>query len=148
VNRKNLDRRDFSRLTAAALGGAVAGASLGLPAVAAEKDDKKKKKKEAHVCRGLNECKSQGATGKNACRGQGACATAKHHVCAGMNACKGQGGCGATAGKNACKGKGKCAVPLMDKKWKQVRMAMEAKWKKAGKEFGDPPPKPKKKAGK
>jgi hypothetical protein len=31
--------------------------------------------------------------GKNACKGQGGCASPGKHGCAGKNACKGQGGC-------------------------------------------------------
>lgn len=138
MKNENLSRRDFHKLSAAALGGMVAGTAIGAQALA---DDKKKK--DVHVCRGLNSCKAGGADGKNACAGQGACATAKAHVCAGMNACKNQGGCGAKAGENACKGKGKCAVPLSDKAWKGARKRFEERMKKAGKAFGDAPAKKK-----
>ena len=113
-----VDRRDFHRLTAAALSGLAAGAVLGCrskpaangPAITPIKSD-------VHLCRGLNECKGQGKGGDNACRGQGACATAKEHACSGQNECKGLGGCGGTEGANECKTKGGCHVPLMEGAW-------------------------------
>lgn len=153
----SIDRRNFNKLTAAALGGLSAGALAGC---GKKEGDKKEGEKNGgsdakqggtptptptaakHLCRGLNDCKGQGATGKNECRGQGKCATVEHHACGGKNSCKGLGGCGETVGKNECKGKGKCQVPLMDKTWKQVRADKEAKWKAAEKKFGEAPPKP------
>jgi hypothetical protein len=148
VKSENLSRRDFSKLSAAAFGGMVAGTAISTSDVFAEDA----KEKEVHVCRGLNGCKGKGACktadngckGKNACAGKGGCASAKAHKCAGSNDCKGQGGCGPKAGENACKGKGKCAVPLKDKAWKGARARFEARMKKAGKKFGDAPAKPKK----
>jgi hypothetical protein len=136
-----LDRRDFHKLTAAALGGLAAGATLGCgnrnapapPALTPVKAD-------VHLCRGLNECKGQGKGGDNACRGQGACATAKEHACGGQNECKGLGGCGASAGENDCKGKGGCHVPLMEGAWTKLRAKKEAEWSAAKVEAGDPPP--------
>ncbi|MEQ8667869.1 MAG: hypothetical protein RIC12_01770 [Pirellulales bacterium] len=153
---KSIDRRDFNRLTAAAMGGLLAGVSQ-VPETAWAEDEKKEKEKEKHVCRGLNSCKGQGADvdldgdGKvdpNACAGQGACATAKHITCGGQNECKGQGGCGATPGENDCKGEGHCHVPLMDNAWKKARARFEARMEKAEKKFGDPPPKKKTPQGK
>jgi hypothetical protein len=143
----SLNRRDFSKLTLAALGGAVAGTAMGAKALMAEDKEEKKeeKKKEAHVCRGLNSCKGNGGDGKNACAGQGICATTKGQECGGQNACKNQGGCGETPGENACKGKGKCHVPLIDKAWMTARKRFEDRMKKAKKEFGPAPEKPKKK---
>jgi hypothetical protein len=94
-----------------------------------------------HVCRGLNACEGKGADRKNACAGQGVCATAVPHTCSGQNACKGQGGCGENPGQNECKGKGECAVPLMEAAWKKARAAFEAKMKEDKKEFGQPPAK-------
>ena len=88
-----LDRRDFHKLTAAALGGLAAGAILGCGG-AADPAAQVVAPSEVHLCRGLNECKGQGKGGGNACRGQGACATAKEHACGGQNECKGLGGCG------------------------------------------------------
>ena len=100
-----MNRRDFAKLTAAALGGLLAGA--GLTEGAAKKPKKKDPKKplflqEPHVCRGLNTCKGKGKGGKNDCAGQGACATAKAHTCGGDNDCAGLGGCGEHPGENAC----------------------------------------------
>ncbi|HUY87696.1 MAG TPA: hypothetical protein VMV10_03070 [Pirellulales bacterium] len=142
MQRSELTRRDFERLTMAALGGLMAGSSA---AWAAEDDGDKKNPllTEPHVCRGLNTCKAKGAGKKNGCAGQGTCATAKAHECAEQNACKGQGGCGEHPGENSCKGKGSCAVPLSDKAWKTARKNFEAMMKKAGKKVGDAPPKKK-----
>lgn len=135
------DRRKFNELSAAALGGLVAGTLAGCgdsaqpdkaggtPGPAAA---------ERHLCRGLNDCQGQGVSGDNACRGQGDCATLTH-ACAGKNDCKGQGGCGSDAGANACKGKGGCSVPLMPGAWKTVRDRKTAAWTKAGEKFGEAP---------
>ena len=137
----SLDRRDFHKLTAAALSGLAAGAVLGCggqtaaPPVAAAATD-------MHLCRGLNECKGKGMGGDNACRGQGACATAKEHTCGGQNECKGLGGCGETVGANACKGQGGCHVPLMDSAWEKVRKRKETEWKEKKLESGAAPAKP------
>ena len=138
MKKENLNRRDFTKLSAAALGGMVAGTALGVSGAVAADDEKKK---EVHVCRGLNACKGNGTDGKNACAGQGACATAKAHGCGGKNECKGQGGCHGKSGENACKGKGGCAVPLGEKAWKATRKKFEERMKKAGKTFGDAPAK-------
>jgi hypothetical protein len=147
VSDSSLNRRDFNRLTVAALGGAVAGTAVGAKALLADdKEKKEEKKKEAHVCRGLNSCKGNGGDGKNACAGQGICATVKAHTCGGQNACKNQGGCGETPGENACKGKGKCHVPLNDKGWEKARARFEERMTKSKKKFGPAPAKPKKKA--
>ncbi len=136
-----VDRRDFHKLTAAALSGLAAGAVLGCrgepaatgPAITPVKSD-------IHLCRGLNECKGQGQGGDNACRGQGACATATEHACGGQNECKGLGGCGASAGENECKTKGGCHVPLMEGAWTKLRAKKEAEWTEKNLEAGDPPP--------
>ena len=86
MENSGLNRRDFQRLTAAAVGGLLAGASLGSSAQAEDaKPPQKDKKKnpilgEPHVCRGINMCKGLGSTKDNACAGQGACATAKDHL--------------------------------------------------------------------
>jgi hypothetical protein len=134
----DLDRRTFHQLTAAAIGGLVAGASLGCgnkdakPGATASAGDK-------HLCRGLNDCKGQGAGGKNDCRGQGDCATVAHHACGTENTCKGLGGCGDTAGINECAGKGGCHVPLMEGAWDQVRSLMVTKWKTAKQNYADAP---------
>jgi len=127
----SMNRRDFARLTTAALGGIVAGTiagcgrddsggstttqSGGTETASAEATrsateaveqpgveyDETLLLKEPHVCRGLNACKNKGA-----------CKTTTSD-CKGMNECAGQGGC-ATAEKhqcsgfNACKGQGGC----------------------------------------
>jgi len=151
------NRRDFNRLTAAAMGGLMAGLATGPRTVSADDKAKEAPKKEIHVCRGLNSCKGQGAevdidgdkkVDVNACAGQGACATAKHITCGGENACKGQGGCGATPGENSCKGQGHCHVPLMDSAWKKARARFEARMKEKKKEVGPPPAKEKTPQGK
>jgi hypothetical protein len=138
--RTELDRREFHRLTAAALGGLAAGASgcnrgqpAGDPAVA---------KADVHLCRGLNDCKGQGKEGKNDCRGQGACATAKEHSCGGQNDCKGLGGCGEKVGANDCKAQGGCQVPLMQGAWETLRKRKEAEWADKKLEFGSAPSEP------
>jgi hypothetical protein len=137
------DRRDFSRLAAAALGGILAGLST---ATAEQKDEKKKEEKnplltDKHICRGLNTCKGKGKGEKNDCAGMGACAIAKAHSCDGKNECKGQGGCGANPGENACKGEGKCAVPLEAPAWSKARKRFEELMTKDGKKFGPAPKK-------
>ena len=140
-----MDRRDFQKLAMAALGGALAGASL----VRADDKDKPKAKtadksvwlQEPHVCRGLNTCKNKGKSEKNDCAGQGTCATAEAHSCGGENGCRGLGGCGAEPAENACKGKGQCHVPPKDDSWKKARKRFEEALTKAEKKFGDAPAK-------
>jgi hypothetical protein len=148
--RSELNRRDFSKLAAAALGGLLAGAGAGR--ADDKKDDKPKMKdpkkplllQEPHVCRGLNTCKGLGKDKKNDCAGMGACATAKAHTCSGENACAGLGGCGANPGENKCKGMGACAVPLEDKAWAKARKRFEEEMKKVNKKVGSAPKKPEK----
>ncbi len=144
-DRSQLNRRDFEKLSLAAFGGILAGAGA---AFAADEEEEKPKKKEKnpllsdpHVCRGLNTCKSKGKGKKNACAGQGDCATAEAHTCHAENACKGQGGCGEHPGENACKGKGECGVPLSDKAWAKARKKFEQLMKADGKKFGEAPAK-------
>lgn len=159
----SLNRRDFTRLSMAALGGAISGASLGCggsepatppptdqsasdapitsaDAPSAASTDTQMAKADVHACRGLNACKGQGAGGENACAGQGACATTAAHTCAGQNACKGLGGCGANPGANDCKGMGGCEVPMHAGAWEAAREAFEKKMVAAGKEVGPAPP--------
>jgi hypothetical protein len=130
-NHDNLSRRDFNRLTSAALGGLLSGTMLGCqeggPAPAAGKD--------LHVCRGLNQCK----TANNECAGQGQCATFPHHACGGHHECKGQAGCGTAPGENSCKNERGCAVPLADHAWAAARERFEQRMKAAGKKFGSAP---------
>ena len=130
----DLTRRDFTKLTVAALAGAALGCGKPseVPSPAAGKAGLLQDVsvdnlllKEPHVCRGLNACKGTARGGENTCAGQGKCATAKAHGCGGRNACKGQGGCGGDPGQNACKGQGKCGVPItMDPAWDKVRSAL------------------------
>lgn len=134
------NRRDFTKLAAAALGGLVAGT-----AIAQEKKDEKKKNpllSDKHVCRGLNTCKGKGAGGKNDCAGMGSCATAKAHECATLNECRGQGGCGEKPGENECKAMGKCAVPIKEAKtWEKARKRFEELAKAEGLKVGPAPKK-------
>ena len=126
MKKSEFNRRDFNRLTAAAMGGLMTGAVVGCSGAPADGEgdadgdggdnaaaqlDDSLLLAEPHVCRGLNACMNHGASGENACAGQGACATADAHECATLNKCKGQGGCGESAGRNACDTKGKCARP-------------------------------------
>jgi hypothetical protein len=151
MDQSRLHRREFHRLSAAALGGMLAGSVAGCggsdPAADGPGADGSAAVDPAgkHLCRGLNDCKAQGLDEKNACRGAGACATFAHHDCgaAELHDCKGQTGCGQTPGKNDCKDvNGGCHVPLMDSAWETVRAEMEAKWKQEGKEFHEAPAKP------
>lgn len=149
----SFSRRDFTKLASAALSGMVAGAMLtgcdpGTKDKTAAKDAKDSKEKlaaatgEKHACRGLNECKGQGADAKNACAGQGTCATVAHHSCGGQNECKNLGGCGTTPGSNECKGQGGCAVPMTHgDAWDRARVAFEARMKAASKTVGPAPKK-------
>lgn len=154
-----LNRRDFTRLTGAALGGLVAGSLVGCGG-----DDEgatggpdngggenggggeaehnaQLLLEEPHVCRGLNACMDKAKGGDNACAGQSACATAEAHGCHGQNECKGQGGCGEYPGQNTCSGKGECAVPLSDKAWTNARAKLEELLEAEGKKLAEAPPK-------
>src|SRR5215469_784395 len=53
----DMNRRDFQRLTMAALGGALAGAELGYAADDKGKEEKNPLLSDPHVCRGINTCK-------------------------------------------------------------------------------------------
>jgi hypothetical protein len=138
---ERLDRRDFNKLTAAALGGLASGTLLGCNSGAKTGGEATVVKVEVHLCRGLNECKGQGKDGKNECRGQGTCATAKEHSCGGQNECKGLGGCGENVGVNECKTKGGCHVPLMDSAWETLRKKKEGEWQEKKLEAGAAPAK-------
>ena len=145
-----MDRREFTKLAAAAVGGLVAGAGLAAAAAAAE--DKPKKKdpdkplllQEPHICRGLNPtCKGEYKGKKNDCAGQAFGPSVKEHACKGEGDCAGLGGCGEHPGENKCKGMGDCKVPLKDEAWTKARKNFEAAMKKADKKFGDAPKKDK-----
>ena len=151
----NVNRRDVVRLGLVALGGLVTGTLIGCSGKPEQKektaadtttrgDDKTSLLlNDPHVCRGINAaCKNKGKPGTtNQCVGQAHCATVAAHDCNGMNDCKGQGGCGEHPGENQCKGKGSCAVPPSDKTWPKARKRFEELMAKAGKKFGDAPPK-------
>lgn len=140
------NRRRFQKLTLAAFGGLVAGASSS--ARAEEKDAAKPKVnvdaalllQEPNVCRGLNTCEGKGK-GDHDCAGKGACTTLTAHSCDGKNDCKGKGGCGGYPGQNTCQGKGHCAIPLRDDTWTIARKQFEHLMKDAGKKVGEAPPK-------
>jgi hypothetical protein len=139
----DVTRRGFHKLSLAALSGMLAGTSWGCSGdkpAAPEASAVAQTGKEWHLCRGLNDCKSKGADGKNACAGQGTCASASvHHDCGQQNACKGQGGCGESVGQNECKGQGGCAVPLMDHAWETARKRFEESMDKQGEPVGAAP---------
>jgi hypothetical protein len=166
VNPQDLNRRDFNRLSIAALSGALAGAVAGcggspdappagsdgkpggaeVPMPVAARTGAKSGANgnvtaaELHACRGLNACKGQGKSGANECAGQGDCASpATLHECAGQNACNGQGGCGEKPTQNSCKSQGLCKVPLMEEAWEKARKHFEETMNKSGKEFGAAP---------
>ena len=156
MNDTNFNRRALYRLALAALGGLTAGVIAGCGGspttkgqVDADRDNKDRDAEalprllqDPHVCRGINTCKNKGKKGTtNECAGQAHCATVKAHDCNGMNDCKGQGGCGEHPGENECKGKGGCEVPLSDKTWPKARKRFEELMTRAGKKFGDAPPK-------
>jgi hypothetical protein len=119
-----LNRRDLGRLTAAALGGAIAGSLLApglqgaLHAAEPAKPDDRPWLKEPHICCGLNTCKGHGKGASNDCAGTGTCATVAAHGCA---------------------GKGSCAVPVRGEGWKKARANWETAMTRAGKKFGPAP---------
>ena len=137
----DLSRREFAKLTAAALGGVVAGAATVRISAATEGETLNPLTEGKNVCRGLNPACGGHKEGDNKCAGQGSCYTANKHTCHGANDCKGQGGCGKNPGANACKGKGECGVPLSDGAWKRARTNFEAAMKGADKKFGPAPTK-------
>jgi len=144
MSESQFDRRQFNKLSSAALGGLLAGSVAGCTPKAGQPMDGTTVAvaAEFHLCRGLNTCKGKGLDGKNACAGQGSCATVKEHSCHAQNECKGQGGCGEKPGENSCKGKGDCSVPLMSSAWKEVRKKLEDQLKKDGIAIGPAPKKP------
>jgi hypothetical protein len=163
-----VSRRDFHKLSTAALCGLIAGTAFGCadqaappptkttssttppptaPAAPAKTDAKTDGKSAVvvttvglHACRGLNECKGLGKSKKNDCAGKGDCYTVTHS-CFSQNDCKYQGGCGGENGLNDCKGKGGCGhFPIADNDvWKKARLAFESREKAAGKKFGPAP---------
>jgi hypothetical protein len=144
MSETQFSRRQFNQLSSAALGGLLAGTLAGCTPKADQSQDgtTAAAAAEFHLCRGLNTCQGKGLDGKNACAGQGSCATVKEHSCHAQNDCKGQGGCGEKPGENSCKGKGDCSVPLMDSAWKDLRKKLEERRKKDGMAIGPAPQKP------
>jgi len=159
-----MDRREFHQLTVAALGGVIAGTTVGCspsgtatpaktttaPAfqaaapvaqVTLTPEMEALIMDEPHTCRGLNSCKGKGRDKENACAGQGTCASIADATCSGQNECKGQGGCGSNPGMNDCKGQGGCHVPLMASAWETARAAFETAMAKNNKPFGPAPEK-------
>jgi hypothetical protein len=142
------NRREFTKFTAAAVGGVLAGLSAGRLGAATDKGSGSTKKdpdkplllQDPHICRGLNaSCKGEVKGKKNDCAGMASGPTSKEHACKGQNDCAGEGGCGEHPGENKCKGMGDCAVPLKDTAWAKARANFEAAMTKAGKKFGDAP---------
>jgi len=167
MSSQEVDRREFHKLTLAALGGAISGAATisisgcNPPAGSNSKStpaagDAKPAAvtltaaaealilDEPHTCRGLNSCKGNGRSKDNECAGQGSCASIADASCGGSNDCKGQGGCGANPGMNDCKGQGGCHIPLMDSAWETARIAFETAMTKNEKKYGKAPAKAKK----
>ena len=133
-----LSRRDFAKLSLAALTGFSAGAS-----VEAAYDPAKRNENpllsDPHVCRGINTCRGKGADRRNKCAGMGVCATARYHTCKMHNDCRGQGGCGEKPGENECRALGSCDVPLKPKLWNHARRRFEELMKQRRRYFGVPP---------
>lgn len=144
MSQKDYTRRDFHKLSAAALSGMLAAGTIGCGSQSGTDTSDATEGSATvakHACRGLNECKGQGAKGTNDCAGAGTCATIEHHVCGGQNECKGQGGCGETPGANECAGKGGCQVPMKGGMWKKARELFEERMKEKNVEL-NPAPEP------
>ena len=95
-NGVDFSRRDFAKLTLAALAGLSAG-SRALAGSVPGRTVQDPMLSDPHICRGLNTCKAKDVTRRNSCAGTGTCATARYHPCKGHNDCRGQGGCGDVA---------------------------------------------------
>src|SRR4051812_19684615 len=113
MNRDQLSRRQFHRLSAAALGGLVAGAAIGCgeektAPVTKTKDgggDAPLAKTSAQNAPAEKNADGKTAPGKTAPDKTAVVATAvAMHACRGLNECKGQG----KDGKNVCAGQGTC----------------------------------------
>jgi hypothetical protein len=137
-NGVDLTRRDFAKLTLAALAGfsAGSGANGSQPQTASASDPILS---EPHICRGLNTCRGRAVSRHNQCAGTSTCATARYHPCKGHNDCRGQGGCGDLPGGNECRGLGACDVPLKPRVWPLARKRFEQVMKQQRRRFGVPP---------
>ena len=144
MSNSEFNRRQLQRLTLAAFGGMMAGAS-----VAQAKDEVPKKDKdknpllgEPHVCRGLNVCKALGVDKKNAC----AVRAFRHGESAHVSHAQRMSRPGRLrrAPRRELLQSPRRMVPLMDKTWDKARKRFEELMKKDKKEFGEAPPKKKK----
>src|ERR1700689_4884532 len=136
-NGVDLTRRDFAKLTLAALAGFSAGRQASGPE-GQPPGVKHPLLSDPHVCRGLNTCRGKDVTRRNQCAGTGTCATARYHPCKGHNDCRGQGGCGDAPGANECRGWGACDVPLKPRVWVLARQRFEKLMKEQRRRFGVP----------
>ncbi len=134
-----LNRREFAKLTLAALAGVSAGSQSAVAAETVRRRPDNPLLSDPHVCRGLNTCRGKGADRRNRCAGTGACATARYHTCKTHNDCRGQGGCGEQPGENECRGWGACDVPLKPRVWNLARRRFEELMKQRRRWFGVPP---------
>ena len=140
-----MNRRDFQRLTAAALGGVIGGSMHAPPRrcgrrhgeVAAGRTPRLSRAEHLQGEKRLRRDQRQERhVPAKAAAPRPRSTTAKARIPA-----KGQGGCGEHPGENTCKAKGSCEVPLKDKAWDKARANFEAAMKKAGKKFGPAPKK-------
>ncbi len=163
MSHEKVNRRDFTKLSALAMGGMMAGSFAGCGAKTEKTGEPQAEKTGAetqasgkedtalaawsdkHVCQGLNACKGKGKGGDNECAGQGKCFTTNKHTCHYENDCKYQGGCGESVASNECKGKGECGVPLSEGTWQTAYKKFKADMTKAGKadKLPEPPGPPK-----
>jgi len=134
----DLNRREFAKLTLAALAGFSAGAESVSAGTRRRVSEKNPLFSDPHICRGLNTCKGKGVDRQNRCAGTGECATARYHVCKGHNDCRGQGGCGEKPGENECRGYGACDVPCKPRVWALARRRFEELMKQSRRPFGVP----------
>jgi len=126
---QELNRRDFHRLTMAAVGGVLAGTVAGCggedkpapppkahpqrPPTPNRPSRLNRRARKSPRSRGIRTraadstpARIKGPLARTTVPGNGVCATkAWHHSCGGQNDCKGQGGCGETATMNDCKQK-------------------------------------------
>jgi len=113
MKREELTRRDFSRLTGAAMGGLLTGTAIGCSGG----DEKKTGEKKTAQAKDTDAAKngSDGEGKKDDAQKKDSSATdgdqpnpllSEPHVCRGLNTCKSKG----AGGENACAGQGTCAT--------------------------------------
>ena len=106
MDSQDLNRRDFHRLTMAALGGVLAGTAVGCGSNDANSTAKSPASggatslKDGSSPKNDNQKETTDAPAEEAIEVKG-----DPHACSGLNACKGQG----ATGKNECAGQGECA---------------------------------------